>query len=86
MKKTVRRVRRDGKVKNRTLEKPQGCGTLRPLRRFIYAPPAQWVTETGIAVPPPRAFLQKSLDLLDSKGVDAFESAKEFVRVSNDKS
>ena len=46
----------------------------------------QWVTETGIAVPPTRVFLQKSLDLLDSKGVDGFESAKEFARVSNDKS
>jgi len=46
----------------------------------------QLVAETGIAVPPPRVFLQKSLDLLDSKGVDGFESAKEFARVSNDKS
>jgi len=46
----------------------------------------QWVTGTGIAVPPTRVFLQKSLDLLDSKGVDDFQSAKEFVRVSNDKS
>ena len=46
----------------------------------------QWVGETGIVVLPHRGFLQKSLDLLDSKGVDGFESAKEFVRVSNDKS
>jgi hypothetical protein len=55
------------------------------------------VAETRIAVPPTRVFPQtppgckrrictKSLDLLDSKGVDGFESAKEFVRVSNDKS
>ena len=42
------------------------------------------MAETRIAVPAPRVFLQKSLDLLDSKGVDGFESAKEFVRVSND--
>jgi hypothetical protein len=34
--------------------------------------------------PPPRVFCTKSVDLLDSKGVDSFESAKEFVRVSND--
>jgi hypothetical protein len=46
----------------------------------------QWVAEARIAVLAPRVFLQKSLDLLDSKGVDGFEGAKEFVRVSNDKS
>jgi hypothetical protein len=36
----------------------------------------QWVAETGIAVPPHRVFLQKSLGLFDSKGVDAFEKCK----------
>jgi hypothetical protein len=31
---------------------------------------------------PTPGYLPKSLDLLDSKGVDFFESDKEFVRVS----
>ena len=42
----------------------------------------QWVAETRIAVPPTRVFLQKSLDLLDYKGVEFFGNDKEFVRVS----
>ena len=44
----------------------------------------QCVAETRIAVLPPQVFLQKSLDLLDSKGVGYFGDDKEFVRVSND--
>ena len=44
----------------------------------------QWTNEAGIAVPPIRVFCTKSLDLLDSKGVDYFGSDKEFVTVSND--
>jgi hypothetical protein len=39
-KKRVRRVPRDRRLKNRTLKKVKGCGTLRQLPRFIYAPPA----------------------------------------------
>ena len=34
-------------------------------------------------IPPPLVFCRKSLDLLDSKGVDYFGSDKEFVTVSN---
>jgi len=37
-------------------------------------------------MPPPPVFCRKSLDLLDSKGVDFFGSDKEFVTVSNDES
>jgi hypothetical protein len=65
--------------------KTKGTSAEKSAKRWVVGS-EQWVAETGIAVPPPRVFLQKSLDLLDSKGVDGFESAKEFVRVSNDKS
>ena len=41
----------------------------------------QWVNEAGIAVRPTRVFCTKSLDLLDSKGVDVFGDDKEFVTV-----
>jgi hypothetical protein len=35
----------------------------------------------SVEIPLTRVFLQKSLDLLDSKGVDLFRDDKEFVRV-----
>ena len=52
------------------------------LQRGIFAPRCNGRVPEG--VPPPRVFLEKSLDLLDSKGVDYFGSDKEFVRVSNE--
>ena len=41
----------------------------------------QCVDEGGIAVPHTRVFCAKSLDLLDSKGVEVFGDDKEFVTV-----
>ena len=37
--------------------------------------------DSGKRVTSPRVFWRKSVDLLDSKGVDFFGSDKEFVRV-----
>ena len=57
------------RAKTRTKDNAETQRTLRR-RREKYTPP--WV------------FLQKSLDLLDYKGVDLFRDDKEFARVSND--
>jgi hypothetical protein len=38
-----------------------------------------WLVTNGDT--PPRVFLQKSVELIENKGVDVFESDKEFARV-----
>jgi hypothetical protein len=43
----------------------------------------QILGERLVEAPPPRVFCKKSLDLLDSKWFDFFESDEESARVSN---
>jgi len=40
----------------------------------------------SFGVPIPRVFCRKSVDLLDSKGVDVFGGDKEFARVCGERS
>jgi hypothetical protein len=51
--------------------------------RDVFAPVAAGFGTRGRqhAVPPPRVFSQKSVDLLDCKGVDVFERNREFAIV-----
>jgi hypothetical protein len=44
------------------------------------------VIDDSFGVPIPRVFCRKSVDLFDSKGVDAFGAEKEFGRVCGERS
>jgi len=41
----------------------------------------EWIAKRKSLSPPPRVFLQKSLELIENKRVEFFVSAKEFGRV-----